>query len=230
MSKINLMNNHDYKSLFKTIASQIKDLKETSTEEGMNAVVLKNTLENLRSALEYLAADIKENFGYNGRSSFPHSSKDEETFKKYVNQRFPELDKNYPELYEALKQEQPFLNRGNWLEVLVNKTDIVKHNQLEVSKEDLIDGTSILGIADIDRFKKDIHIELKDVNNGYHGDGSVTVKDGTISVSNAKNIIITGQKRKAFIFESEDVEILPFLEESLAEVQNLVEEVYYQFS
>ncbi|GHA43549.1 hypothetical protein GCM10007103_25880 [Salinimicrobium marinum] len=221
------MNTQEYKPLFKFIRSQIQDLRASEVEAKLDVYKLKNTLENLRSALDYLAADIKEYYGYKNQSSFPYSDKDEKTFKNYVNQKFPNLDRDHPELYETLKDVQPFLHQNNWLEILNKKVNLSKHNTPRISEAENYQGIEILGIADLNNLERDIFIDLK--NYEGHGSGNISVKNGTLNITDAHNIVISGKDRTGFVFKSEDVEIIPFLEVCLENIQELSEEIYYHF-
>ena len=79
---------------------------------------LKNACENLRSVLDYLAADIRDRYCQRASSShriyFPILP-NKKTFDARIDQWFPGLPKSAPAVVTALEEVQPFQSGQEWL-------------------------------------------------------------------------------------------------------------------
>ena len=109
-------------------------------------VPVKNLMENLRSALDYMAHDIYEcccqaELKSSGKKEprniyFPYGLT-EEDFKSGVGRSFPNLEKYSSGVYKLLESIQPFKYGNNWLYDLCSITNEKKHDRLtpQVRKE-----------------------------------------------------------------------------------------------
>lgn len=102
-------------------------------------VSVKNAMENLRSALDYMAHDIYEVCCQPKRTAnglpdpkniyFPYG-RTEHDFKSGVGSSLPGLDKASPPVYELLLSIQPFTCGDNWLHELCSILNEKKHDRL----------------------------------------------------------------------------------------------------
>lgn len=93
-------------------------------------VYIKNYLENLRSPLDYVAAEICERMLTVRRSQkayFPISCENHQAFKRHVGNYLPGLDKASPALYQRLDQLQPYHPTG--CEALPKLSKLVNENK-----------------------------------------------------------------------------------------------------
>lgn len=105
--------------------------REVSPRTG---VIIKNFCENLRSALDWLAEEIRETCGISGprRIYFPVFSSRAE-FDNKMKEWFPGLDTKYPEVWQYLLDMQPFSPNGEkWLREFNEINNENKHFDLVV--------------------------------------------------------------------------------------------------
>ena len=96
-------------------------------------VDLKNACENLRSVLNYLAADIRDRYCPTASSSdrfyFPILP-DKKTFNARIDQWFPGLRRSAPAVVTALEEVQPFQSGQEWLGQFNQVNNMNKHGDL----------------------------------------------------------------------------------------------------
>ena len=96
-------------------------------------VDLKNACENLRSVLDYLAADIRDRYCPTASSSdrfyFPILP-DKKTFNARIDQWFPGLRRSAPAVVTALEEVQPFQSDQEWLGQFNQVNNMNKHGDL----------------------------------------------------------------------------------------------------
>lgn len=96
-------------------------------------VDIKNACENLRSVLDYLAADIRERYCQTASSSdrfyFPILP-DKKTFDARIDQWFPGLRRSAPAVVAALEAAQPFQSGQEWLGQFNRVNNENKHGDL----------------------------------------------------------------------------------------------------
>ena len=94
---------------------------------------IKNLCENMRSALDYLAHDIRERFcrsaGPGGRLYFPVTP-DKKSFESCVDQWFPGLSQVAPAVVAAVEAVQPFQTGQEWLGQFNRVNNENKHGDL----------------------------------------------------------------------------------------------------
>ncbi|MCT9852831.1 hypothetical protein P2R64_20870 [Priestia megaterium] len=102
-------------------------------------VKIKNTMENLRSCLDYCIHDIDECVLGKHRIKlyFPYKETKNE-FKDIINKNFKGLRNKNPKIYSILESIQDFQNEDSpWLTILCRKTNKVKHDSsLEQKRQD----------------------------------------------------------------------------------------------
>jgi hypothetical protein len=138
----------DINTLIQATSKQIEDIRnlyknnlELKDVSPDLKVAIKNYLENLRSALDYLAVEIYEAHCATSEKVqvfFPILKRDasKSYFDNFMKGRFPKLNQSKPGLYNKLESYQYFTDRRNeWLvdfNTLVNES---KHLQLVPQKK-----------------------------------------------------------------------------------------------
>lgn len=106
---------------------------QTKAIDPALSVDIKNACENLRSALDYLAADIRErhcpNVPSSGRFYFP-ILQDKKTFDSRLDQWFPGLRQSAPAIVSVLEAIQPFQAGQEWLGHFNRLNNENKHGDL----------------------------------------------------------------------------------------------------
>ncbi len=130
------MHNEDIKELLDHCEKEIASLHEQAKKENISKVSVKNTLENLRSVLDYSAQDILERLKESSNNNklptkvyFPYGQK-ENHFKRSIKNNLPNLKQCEPKIHNLLENSQPFKLKDNWLVDLCSLTNDVKHNNL----------------------------------------------------------------------------------------------------
>nr|WP_308414056.1 hypothetical protein [Serratia nevei]MDQ7766945.1 hypothetical protein [Serratia nevei] len=115
---------------------QIESLyEEAKTDETKNFdynVKVKNTLENLRSALDFIASDISEHTkisGKGGRVYFPYGNNDAD-FRSSIGRSFPGLQSSNIDIYNALESFQTHKTGDSIVVDMCMLTNSNKHNDL----------------------------------------------------------------------------------------------------
>jgi len=127
-------------ALLDKAGNQIRDL-EGKYKKSLNAqsiepalrVEIKNTCENLRSVLDYLAADIRERYCPKASPKdhfyFPILP-DRKTFDSRMNQWFPGINKAIPSIITVLEAVQPYQPGYEWLGQFNRVNNENKHGDL----------------------------------------------------------------------------------------------------
>jgi hypothetical protein len=114
------------------IASEYNKSLDAQTIDPELRIDIKNTCENLRSVLDYLAADIRERYCPKApavRFYFPILP-DKRTFDARVDQWFPGLRQTAPAVTSALEATQPFQAGHEWLGLFNRVNNENKHGDL----------------------------------------------------------------------------------------------------
>lgn len=94
---------------------------------------VKNVMENLRSALDYMALDTHESFPNQKNTKdkiyFPYG-KDQAAFEFRVKKCFPELKATAPDIYLSFENMQPHMQGNTWLYDFCRLTNDNKHDSL----------------------------------------------------------------------------------------------------
>ncbi|MCY1295217.1 hypothetical protein D9M69_475270 [compost metagenome] len=103
--------------------------KDDEIDEVLKPVI-KSTLENLRSILDYSAHDIWDSYTRKNNSPhFPYGP-DQKSFEKSVSKNLPGLNLQRPDVYALVESIQPFKCGAPWLPDLCSKTNFNKHRGL----------------------------------------------------------------------------------------------------
>lgn len=107
------MHNQDIKELLEHTQKEISSISEQAKIGTIDKVALKNTLENLRSVLDYAAKDIQRKLKDIAKSKIPEKvyfpyGQRENHFKKSVDRNLPSLLAHLPTIYTLVQNIQPF--------------------------------------------------------------------------------------------------------------------------
>jgi len=220
------MGNGDIRQLLEHCTIEISNLSKTAGNGEINKVFLKNTLENLRSALDYLAKDILIKLKSNPnlqtkklpeKTYFPYGQK-ENHFKKSIQRNLPFLKQSEPKVYDLLESIQPFRSKHNWVVDLCSLTNDAKHNNLskiENQKNVIVEQK---GIARIEGGRN--VVMSNNYVNGVRQDDVFIDGNGEVNVEKySETTIITSHNR--IKFHGKELEIIPFLTYCEQEIKTL---------
>jgi hypothetical protein len=134
--------NHDVEELLHDIKKNVELIYVQTRYQEIKKVVVKNTLENMRSILDYVSQDLVQRISQiteikNTKIYFPYG-KDMSLFENSLKRNsFDQLINIFPEIYQIVLKQQPFICNDNWLTDLCNLTIEAKHNNLLQSKRHL---------------------------------------------------------------------------------------------
>ena len=216
-----------------------KALKETTIPPSLQ-IHIKNYMENLRSALDYIAHDIYEQEIAPHRIStgkqeirevyFPYGNT-ETDFKSRVGSSLPELKNVSPSLYNTLEAIQPYKAGDTWLFDFCRILNEKKHDILSPQKREekrglIIDfggpkiqmgpGSSISGTGFIGTGRGGIHLQGDTIS----GDSPAHRTSGKV-----KQTII---RWISFKFADTGVEVLPLLKKAMTRIRDFSNDVYQQ--
>ncbi|HBU07300.1 MAG TPA: hypothetical protein DEB09_04420 [Candidatus Magasanikbacteria bacterium] len=231
------------KNDFKNIEVQyLKSLEEQTISTSLQ-IDVKNMMENLKSALDYLAHDIYEIVIMPARKAtgdkeieniyFPYG-KTENDFKSGVGKSLPKLDSLQPTLYNTIENIQPHKSGNDWLYSFCQILNEKKHNTLTPQKREEKRGLNI-------KFPGGAGISMgpgSSISGGgiiQSGSDRIILNNNYISGdSPARNVtegvIQTIIRWVSFKFADTDVEVLPLLKKGLLTTEQLSESVYSQLS
>ncbi|MCP1659881.1 hypothetical protein [Neisseria perflava] len=231
------MRKNDIYEIFKEIEEGIVDLKKFNK---ISKVKFKSILENLRSILEYVAHDINMALSQpkdEARLYFPYGESYKK-FKESTDRNLRNLDAEIPEIYCLLESLQPHKDNNNWLVLMCEFTNQVKHKKLidihEKDENSVILSTGGMPIFEFINCSNVIvegeRIVLEDQNGtvtdfGKMGSYHIS-QDKVISQENNPNmshIIIKGKK---LILENKEIELIPFVDEYFYKIKKFSDEVY----
>lgn len=222
------MYNADVGEILKHCNSQIESIAIQIKEEEINKVVLKNTLENLRSVLDYVAKDIvlklkkiQKNSYINEKVHFPYGQR-ENHFKDNVKRNFPTLRQDEPKIYKLIESIQPFKSKTNWLVDLCELTNEAKHNNLSVTSEQKSTAVIRPGLSYMEgcthvssRYSYVDDVRQDDVDIDGKGDVTVIKHSGTTLIVVNNRILFHGRK----------LEIVSFLKDCFKNIEAFVNEI-----
>lgn len=217
-------------------------LKERKIKDSF-LIEVKNFIENLRSALDYVAQGLFKKYGESENSNvriyFPYAWNEivnEKNFsdRRLVDKNIPGLTKNRPDIVQKIISYQHFENKNAnaWLPKFMKLTKDAKHLHLtkQIKKEKkqrdvIIDGSPIFSVSNsgkieigenciIQKEDKVIKLPPQIIDENHE-----TKIEGSVEKI---EIIITWI---SFHFESIDEEVLLFLKTSLNGVNKIVTEL-----
>lgn len=224
------MQNIDIRLLLDQASSDIADMGAQAELGTIKTVLLKNTLENMRSALDYLAQDIAAKLircspdeKLPRRIYFPYA-RDRYEFEKSLARNLPTLGRDLPEVLTIITRYQPFSCSSNWLIDLVELTNETKHNFLH--KPENITSQNVVLPGWLSASARTVIITGSRVNGKSLDD--VVVENGEITVIKPGEVSFEVTVDNHLLFLGKDIEILPFLRSALLEVESLVMNVSQQ--
>ena len=200
-------------------------------------IEIKNFLENLRSSLDYSAHGLFVKYGFSKKTNckiyFPYAtlknSKVEFQTKRIIERNIPGIE-GRPDIVKLIESYQHFENPYNkWLAQFMELNNENKHlkltPQIKKNLKQLYIGS---GGTYVPLAGPDIEIKLpKSMKISY---GDATIEGGqTFSAENPPIIKGKGfsviKSYKAFLFEKNKEEVIPFLANSLSKIEKIVREL-----
>ncbi len=210
------LHNQDIQELLEHSRSEIISISAQAKSGTINKVALKNTLENLRSVLDYAAQDIRDKLKALSRDKipekvyFPYGQK-ENHFKKSVKRNLPNLSSHMPSIYTLVHDMQPFKNGDPWLVDLCGLTNEVKHNNLNKT-ENKKSITIHQGGMPLVNISPGTQLEMSgNLVNGVLQDDVLIDPDGTTTVIPVSGQTLITENNK-IQFHGKQIEVAPFLE------------------
>jgi len=215
-----------------------QDYERTLRDKSLDLrVPVKNLMENLRSALDYMAHDIYESCCQSARTAsgqpdprniyFPYG-KTEADFKAVVGSSLPDLATFAPDIYKILLSIQPFVCGDTWLCDLCIILNEKKHDHLkaqERSESKTYTVESQHGSVTIPVNNPNIKVtsmpgavKIFGVPAEFREDGIHTAPSNVLKHKLTKWV--------AFIFEGTNVNVINLLDKATVGIKNLAEELY----
>ncbi|MDF9390692.1 hypothetical protein EXZ60_18170 [Vibrio sp. 1151_11] len=223
------MYNQDIRDLLEHSRDEIVEICKQAESGEIKKVALKNTLENLRSVLDYAAQDIQSKLKtltskkIPAKVYFPYGQR-ENHFNNSVKKNLPSLDATMPIVHKLLLDMQPFKSGDSWLVDLCSLTNDVKHNSLSKT-ENKKTKTIYQGGVPIVRVGTGSQVIMTGNRvNGVlqddvtiHSDGSTEIKP----VSGQTDIV----ENNMIQFHGKQMEVAPFLEKCFQNLSQFIEQL-----
>jgi len=210
------MHNRDIQELLEHAKNEISSITEQSRKGTINKVALKNTLENLRSVLDYAAQDMQSKLKSISRNKIPEKvyfpyGQRENHFKNSVKRNLPGLSEHMPSIHFLVQAMQPFKSGDPWLVDLCGLTNDVKHNNL--SKTENKKGRTIYqGGMPLVEVGEGTQVEM--IGNRVNGvlqDDIFIDSDGTTTIKPVSGQTLITESNKIH-FHGKQIEVVPFLD------------------
>ncbi|NGX51910.1 MAG: hypothetical protein KR126chlam5_00199 [Candidatus Anoxychlamydiales bacterium] len=236
-----MMRNDDIKNLLKHEEDRLINIKNVydlslkdKTIPTTLRIDIKNAMENLRSALDYMAQDInkaliipnhkKNNRPFKNKNYFPYGE-DKQSFEKSIKNNLPDLKIVHPDIYSLIEDLQPHACGDKWLQNFCQILNDNKHNFLS----------------------EQTRTEQKTYKAGLTGKnpvisapaGSITAAPGDISIDNipitfdsdwipqqTAELEVTITTWVSFVFQDTNVEVYPLLMKAFYKIKKLSETLY----
>lgn len=215
--------------LLQEVEESLESMKQT---QHVKPVKVKSMLEHLRSSLEYVANDAYDKYASTSSSErpkiyFPYGEKKfiDSFFRKKLNVASPSTSP----LYEIFSSIQGYSTSEDWLEMMCNLTNEVKHRQPipldeDISVKDIsvsVDGLGLIRVANSAKV-----LFKNNYANGQRVE-DFTLQDGKFETSgNGIPLNITITEEKKIRFHGKDYEVIPFIESCLNKIRVFVNEAY----
>lgn len=227
----------------KHIEAQYQKSLERQTIPTSLQIDVKNMMENLRSALDYLAHNIYEIVLMPARKAagdkqivniyFPYG-KSENDFKSGIGKYLPKLDSLQPALYKIIEDIQPHKSGNDWLYQFCQILNEKKHNILTPQKREEKRGLDI-------RFPGGAGISMPpgaSISGGgiiQSGSDRIILNNDFISGDFPANKVTEGVVQTivrwvSFKFADTDVGVIPLLKKCLTTIEQLSKDVYSQLN
>lgn len=225
------MRNADIEALLRKVQKQIVSIEGQESVGELDEVDIKNTLENLRSALEYLAQDISDHLHEKWMQSparvvyMPYGISLEK-FRKNVAKNLPGLEIHRSDIFDVLINYQPFNGFSPWLSILCDRNNNVKHDR-------------VLGTNAVSPF---ISINTPFGNFGQFPKGaSVRIENNYVDGVRCDEVFVDQQgnvehriyslntvvfKKEKIIFSGSHIQVVNFLKYTLSKIKEMKNAVY----
>ncbi len=232
---------NDVEAILKAVKDQHEDLKSKYDEALKNKsldlrVQVKNMMENLRSALDYMAHDIYESFCKSIRLAagkpdpcniyFPYA-KSEQDFNSRINSTLPGLQSQSSVVFNLLHSIQPFKCNNTWLYDLCSVLNKNKHERLVPQERKETETYSVKGdhgSVSINRRQgcsvtsKPGAVKIFGVPAQFMGDTISTDPHGGLTHEITRWI--------SFTFEGTNINVLGLLNKSVEGINNFANNLY----
>lgn len=228
-----LMNQKDINEILTQCKTDINTISTQCAGNSLNKVTLKNTLENMRSILDYLAKDIndslKQNKTYKGGDKvyFPYGQR-ENHFKKSIEKNLPNLSNLLPQVYAMIEKIQPYRLHDNWLIDLCELTNEVKHNQLSRTEERKSITINQGGIDIVQAGSLSEIIMTGNTINGVLQDDIHVGKDGSVNITKKVSDSTLVIESNSIYFNGKNIKISPFMTKCLSNLESLTSSIYQE--
>lgn len=216
------------------LLQEVEECLETiKKSKKINPVKVKSILEHLRSSLEYVANDAYDKFvGENSTTVrpkiyFPYGEQKfvDNFFLKKLNIKKPSSNP----LYKTFNSIQDYHTGEDWLEMMCNLTNEVKHRQPIPLKEDSFVKDISISIDGFGCIQTGGSSSIVFQNNHVNGKKiqNFTLKNGNLKKSGMgiqPNIVIT--KESKIKFHGNDYEVIPFIESCIIKIRSFIVEAY----
>ena len=210
------MHNRDIQELLEHAQNEISTISEQSKNGTINKVSLKNTLENLRSVLDYAAQDMQSklktltNNKIPEKVYFPYGQR-ENHFKKSVKRNLPNLSDHMPSINSLVLAMQPFKSGDPWLVDLCGLTNDAKHNNLSKTENKKSRTIHQGGMALVEVGEGSQVTMRGNRVNGVLQDDVFIDSDGATTIRPVSGQTLIRENNK-IQFHGKQIEVAPFLE------------------
>lgn len=219
------MYTQDIQTTLDHVKRQIAAIRINCEKGEVHAVEIKNTLENLRSTLDYVASDLNNRLDKlrpgtcPAKVYFPYGQR-ENHFKISIKKNLPNLEKDLPKVYALIEAAQPFKSKDNWIVDLCALTNEAKHNGLTKA--------SVNRIAEI----RQPGIHIRGTNIVMQGNTFNGVPMDDVTVNSMGDVSVRGNSGKTWVlienivkFNGKNLEIAPFLEKCYSKLTELATQI-----
>jgi len=233
---------NDVQALLRAAADQLLTIEggyeRALRDESLDLrVPVKNLMENLRSALDYMAHDIYESCCKAGRTAsgrsdpkniyFPYGQQ-EEDFRSGLGASLPGLQAAAPKVYDLLIAIQPFRCADSWLHDLCSILNTKKHDHLtpqvrQEAETHTVEGPAGSVMIPVNNPSIQVSslpgtVQIFGVPAQFGSDGIRTAPSGRLRHIRTKWV--------AFVFEGTSVNVLGLLRRAVPSIRKLSEDVY----
>lgn len=215
--------------LIHEVQETLEIMKKT---QQIKPVKVKSMLEHLRSSLEYVANDTYNKYNPSittdrPKAYFPYNK------QKFVDSFFTNILKVSPPssspLYKIFNSIQDYQTGDDWLVMMCNLTNEVKHRQpIPLEEDDAVKEVSV-SVDGFGLVTANNSVNVYASNNYVNGKKVMdfTIQNGKIETTGSGiplNIAITTEKK--IRFHGVDYEVIPFIELCIAKLKEFINEAY----
>jgi len=200
-------------------------------------IPVKNLMENLRSALDYMAHDVYDSCCKPFRAAtsksdprniyFPYGQTDKD-FKSGLGSSLPDLQSQSPAVYQLIESLQPFRSNDSWLYDLCTILNENKHDKLTAQvrsevetysvKSDYGSVSSIVNNPNIQVTSMAGAVEIFGVPAQFTSEGIRTVKSDRLTHKREKWV--------SFTFEGANVNVIGMLDKAVVGITAFADRLY----